>query len=231
MRLKQWTLVCALTLLLGAAAGAARVYAATDQHHTDAAIGLRFGTPGIGLEASKLLTSHLGARVGANYFKLTRTQSKSDISYDASLKLQGVTALIDLFPARRGSFHISGGLMTNPLKVTGTGKPSAGGTFTINSNTYTSAEVGTLIAEAKYPSTSPYLGFGIGSPARGHSALGFTFDLGAAIGKPKVVLTATGAASDPSLAADLQAQQDKTQKDLQKLKVFPVLQLGLAYRF
>jgi hypothetical protein len=26
-------------------------------------------------------------------------------------------------------------------------------------------------------------------------------------------------------------QQDKTQKDAQKLKLFPVLQLGLAYRF
>jgi len=236
MRLTQLTLACALTLFLVVAAGAAVVNAAEDSssdahHHTDAAIGLRFGTPGIGLEASKLLLPHLGARVGANYFKLTRTQSKSDISYDASLKLQGVTALIDLFPAKRGSFHLSGGLMTNPLKVTGTGKPSAGGTFTINSNTYTSAEVGTLIAVAKYPSASPYLGLGIGTPARGHSALGFTFDLGAAIGKPKVTLTATGAASNPSLAADLKAQQDKTQKDVQKLKVFPVLQLGMAYRF
>jgi hypothetical protein len=236
MRSTQFSAVCALTLLLETAAGAVAVNAATDSsgpahHHSDAAIALRAGTLGFGLEVSKLLIPHLGARVGGNYFKLTKTQSRSDITYDASLKLQGVTALIDFFPARRGSFHLSGGLMTNPLKVTGTGQPDAGGTFTINGDSYTSAQVGTLIAEVKYPSTSPYLGLGFGTPARGHSSLGLTFDLGAAIGKPKVALTATGAASDPALAADLKAQQDKTQKDVQKLKVFPVLQLGLAYRF
>jgi len=236
MRSTQFMLVSGLTLLLHAATAAAPATAATDApaasgKHSDAAIGLTLGTPGIGLQASKLLTPHVGLRVGANYFKLSRTQSKSDISYDASLKLQGVSALIDLYPGARGSFHLSGGIMTDPLKVTGTGQPGAGGTFTINNDTYTSAEVGTLGLVAKYPSTSPYAGFGIGTPARGHSALGFTFDLGAAIGKPKVALTATGAASDPALAADLKAQQDKTQKDVQKLKVFPVLQLGLGYRF
>ncbi len=236
MRLTQVTLVSALTLLLGTAAVAVAAAADTPSpsattKHSDAAIGLRVGSPGFGLEVSKLLTPHVGARVGGNYFKLNKTRSQSDISYDAQLKLQGVTALIDLFPSPRGSFHVSAGIMTNPLKVTGTGQPSAGGTFTINSNTYTSAQVGTLIAEAKFPSTSPYVGFGVGTPARGNSALGFAFDLGAAIGKPKVALTATGAASDPALAADLQAQADKTQKDVQKLKVFPVLQLGLAYRF
>lgn len=236
MRSTQFTLVCALTLLLEAAAGAVAVNAAPDSSGankplSDAAIALRIGTPGFGLEASKLLTPHLGARVGGNYFKLTRSQSQSDISYDASLKLQGVTALVDFFPAARGSFHLTGGLMTDPLEVTGTGQPSAGGNFTINNNSYTSAQVGTLIASVKYPSASPYLGLGIGTPAKSHSPLGIAFDLGVAIGKPKVALTSTGAASDPALAADLQAQQDKTQKDVEKLKLFPVLQLGLAYHF
>ncbi len=151
MRLTQVTLVSALTLLLGTAAVAVAAAADTPSpsattKHSDAAIGLRVGSPGFGLEVSKLLTPHVGARVGGNYFKLNKTRSQSDISYDAQLKLQGVTALIDLFPSPRGSFHVSAGIMTNPLKVTGTGQPSAGGTFTINSNTYTSAQVGTLIA-------------------------------------------------------------------------------------
>ena len=235
MRLTKFSLVCVLTLILAASAGAVTASAAessgADSHHSDAAIGLTVGTPGIGLEASLLLTPHLGARVGGNYLKLTRTQSRSDISYDASLKLQGVTALIDLYPAARGGFHLSGGLMTNPLKVTGTGQPGAGETFKINGNSYTADEVGTLTAIIKYPGASPYVGLGFGTPARGNSPLGFDFDLGAAIGKPTVVLTATGAANDPQLAADPQAQQDKTQTDAQKLKLFPVVQLGLAYRF
>ena len=236
MRAKTVSLVCGLTLLLVAATRPVAVNAATDAgggaaHHSDASIGLRLGSTGIGLDVSKLLTPHLGARVGGNYFKLTKTQSRSDISYAASLKLQAVTALLDFFPARRGSFHLTGGLITNPLDITGTGQPGAGDTFTINNDSYTSAQVGTLSLEAKFPSASPYLGLGFGTPARGHSALGIAFDLGASIGKPKATLNATGAASDPQLATDLQAQQDKTQKDVQKLAVYPVIQLGLAYRF
>lgn len=236
MRPTPWNMPCALILLLVAAAGAVPASAAgnkatASQRHSDAAIGLRVGSPGYGIELSKLLTPHVGARVGGNYFKLSKSRTQSDIRYDATLKLQGVTALIDLFPSPRGSFHLTGGIMTNPAKVTGTGVPDAGGTFTINGDSYTAAQVGTLNAEVKFPNSSPYAGFGFGTPARDGGALGFTFDLGAAIGKPKVALTATGAASDPTLAADLKAQQDKTEKDVQKLKVFPVLQLGLAYRF
>lgn len=57
------------------------------------------------------------------------------------------------------------------------------------------------------------------------------FDFGAVLGKPSVALDATGAASNPQLAADLQAQQTKTPHDLRKVfKVYPVLSLGIAYR-
>jgi len=71
-----------------------------------------------------------------------------------------------------------------------------------------------------------------GTPASSGRAIKLLFDLGAVIGKPTISLTATGAASDPTLAADLQAQANKTQGDVDKyLKVYPVLAFGLAYRF
>jgi hypothetical protein len=200
--------------------------------HADASVALRVSTLGFGVEVSKLLIGHVGVRVGANYFKFDKTRTESNVSYDATLKLQAFSALIDLFPANRGSFHFTGGLMTDPAKVNGTGKPTTSGTFTLNGNTYTTAQVGILTAEVKYPGVVPYVGIGFGTPARSGGALGFLFDLGATIGKATVALDATGAASNPTLAADLQAQEDKTEHDVQKYaKIYPVISFGLAYRF
>jgi len=222
----------ALLLTGGAAALTAQQSTGTSNQpsHLDLSVAVRAGTPGLGLEVGKLLFSHLAVRVGANYFKLSTTTTRSDITYDASLKLQGVSALVDLFPGGRGSFHFTGGIMSNPLTATGSGVPGPSG-FNINGTTYTAGQVGTLTAEVKYPGVGPYAGLGFGTPARG-GALEFVFDLGVVIQSAKVALTATGAASNPQLAADVQAEQATLQNDIGKYaKVFPVLSFGLALRF
>jgi hypothetical protein len=198
----------------------------------DLAVALRAGSPGIGLEVNKLLLRHLGVRVGGNYFRYSTTRTQSDIRYDATLKLRGVSALLDLYPGARGSFHFTGGLFTSPVKVTATGKPSAAGDFEINGNTYTASQVGTLDAEAKYSDVGPYFGLGFGTPANSHHGLVFLFDLGVVIGKAKVTMSATGAAGGSQLASDLAAQARKTQDDINEYaQVYPVLSFGLGYRF
>jgi hypothetical protein len=200
-------------------------------HYADVSVALRFGTTGVGLELGKLLTSHVSVRVGANYFKLSATKQQSDVTYNATLKLQALSALLDVYPGRRGGFHATAGIVTNPVTITGTGRPT-GGTYTINGVSYTSAQVGTLTAEGKFPGVSPYVGLGFGTPARSRRPLAFLFDLGAVIGQPTISISATGAAADPTLMSDVQAQVDKTQSDVRKyLKVYPVLAFGLAYRF
>jgi hypothetical protein len=198
-------------------------------HRRDVDIAFRFGTLGLGVEAGKLLTSHLSARVGANYFKLSTSKSQTDISYDATVKLHALSLLLDLYPGRRGSFHFTGGLITNPLTASGTGQPSASGTFDINDHTYSNAQVGTLIASAKFPSVGPYIGLGFGTPAW-RRRLVFLFDLGAVLGKPHTSLTATGAVQNAQLRSDLQSEADKAQHDAAKFKAYPVLSLGLGYR-
>ena|SRR5438309_1480446 len=87
-------------------------------------------------------------------------------------------------------------------------------------------------SKGKFKNAGPYLGFGFGTPANTGGGLKLLFDLGAIITKPTISLTSTGAASNAQLAADLQAQETKTQHDVRKyLKVYPVLSLGLGYRF
>ncbi len=204
----------------------------SQEHHLDLSLAFRFGTLGFGAELNKLLMSHLGIRVGGNYFKWSTTKDNSGITYDASAKLHAFSALVDLYPGARGKFHLTGGIMTNPVTVSGTGVPEASGVFTINGNTYTSAQVGTLNGEVKYPDVGGYVGLGFGTPARKGGPLEFLFDIGAVIGEAKVGLTATGAAPGSPLEADLAAQAKTTQDDLDKYaKVWPVLSFGLAYRF
>jgi hypothetical protein len=222
MRIRLMTVLGLLTPLA--------TISAQQSHGSDMSIGVRFGTLGIGPEISKLVTSHIGLRAGAYFFSLSRTINQSDISFDGKLKMKGITGLLDLYPGARGAFHVTGGVISNPVTITGTGVPS-GNTFEINHHTYQSSDVGTLTGTGKWPSASPYVGIGVGTPAASHAALRFVFDLGVAIGKPTVALTATGAASNPQLKADLDAQIATAQTDANKVPVYPAISFGLVVRF
>lgn len=219
-----------LAAILGLASLFPAGLAAQDSHTNDASVALRVGSLGIGAEVSKLVMPHIGIRAGGNYFSYNRNFTTSQITYDADLKFKAFTGLVDLYPASRGIFHFTAGVMTRPVTLTGTGVPNAG-TFSINQHTYTQAQVGTLDETLEWGAALPYLGLGFGTPAARSSGLGFLFDVGVGIGKPTVTLTSTGASSNAGLQSDLNAQTAKQQKDANKLGAFPVFELGLAYRF
>jgi hypothetical protein len=231
----------AMALML---AGAAMPLAAQDTtgsagssaHGADVAVALRLSTLGVGLEVGKWLVPHLSVRVGANTGTYNKNgQEQTDVTYDIHLKLKAVEALVDLSPGARGNFHFTAGLVTNPMTIDADGQPTSNGTFTLgaegNKHTYTAAQVGVLTAEGKFPGAMPYLGLGFGTPARKGGRIKFLFDLGVSIGHPTITLTATNPGNSTTLAADLNAQIADTQKDLDKLKVYPVLSFGLAYHF
>lgn len=193
---------------------------------TDMSIGIRFGTLGIGPEISKLVTSHIGLRAGINFFSESHTFNQSNANIDATLKLKAFTGLLDLYPGARGSFHLTAGVITNPINVTGSGMPS--GPIKINGTTYQPSDVGTMTVTGEWPSASPYVGLGFGTPAASHGALKIVFDLGVAIAKPNLTLSSTGGSSNPNLQTDFAAQ---TQTIRNKVPVYPVLNFGLVYRF
>ena len=227
-------LLSALVLVSGLVPLSAQQSAAPPSGAHDLSVAFRLGTLGLGLEVNKLLASHLGVRAGGNFFSYSVTHTQSDISYDANLKLHSFTALVDFYPGARGSFHLTAGLVTNPLTISATGKPAASDSFKINGKEYPADSIGTLTAEGKLKGGAPYVGLGFGTPATRGGALKFVFDLGAVIEKPRILLSASGTSCRPgtACAADLQAQQATTEHDVRKfLKVFPVLAFGLAYRF
>lgn len=197
----------------------------------DMSVGVRVGTLGVGVEANKLITSHFGARVGYNVFSKNTTREQDDISFDAKVKLHSFTALVDVYPSARGSFHLTGGVVTNPLEFTGVGVPTGSG-YEIDGTTYTAAQVGTLNASGEFASVLPYVGFGFGTPANSKKGVKFVVDLGVGIGQPTLNLTATNPLNNAQLAANVENQRIKTQDDIRKyLKVYPSVTLGLAFAF
>ncbi len=198
--------------------------------HLDASLGVQAGTLGFGVQAGKLIFSHLGVRAAFNFFNYGVNNSVSDVSYSARLRFQNLPVMVDLFPWSRGSFHFTGGVVFDQNRITGTGQPDQSGNLSINHEEYSQAQVGTLSAAIRYPATAGYAGIGFGTPAR-NSLMEFTVDLGAMISTPHVELNATGAGSNPQLQSDLQAQQASTQTDVNKYaKIFPVISMGLAVR-
>jgi hypothetical protein len=198
--------------------------------HLDASIGIQAGTLGLGVQAGKLIFSHLGVRAGINLFNYGVNNSVSDVSYDARLRFQNIPVMLDLFPWSRGSFHFTGGVVFDQNRVTATGQPNESGDLTINNNTYTQAQVGTFSGAIRYPSTAGYAGIGFGTPAR-NSLMEFTVDLGAMVSTPHVDLSASQEGSNPQLQSDVQAQQASTQHDVNRYaKIYPVISMGLAVR-
>jgi hypothetical protein len=217
---------CLIALLVPGAVLSAQGSSSTS---SDMSAGLRVGTLGIGVEVSKLLTDHFGARIGGNFGSLTQTQTKSDLSLNAKLKFQAFTGLVDFYPGSRGRFHLTAGIITNPLTIDGVGQPGGGGTITLNSVQYTQAQVGTLNATIKYASALPYVGWGWGTAASKDGGFGFLFDVGAAIGKPTVTMSATG--NGANLQSNLNAQTATMQTDANKLPIWPAISLGFVWRW
>jgi hypothetical protein len=219
--------------LVAAAVWAMVALGAEAQEHRTS-VGFSAGSPGIGLSLGRSLNERVGVRFAGNLFNYSDEFQETDLTYDATLKLRTVEALVDFHPARN-AFRLTGGLVLNGNGVEGTGIPT-GGTLVINGTTYTAEEVGTLTMQGDVGSRTiaPYAGLGFGR-TRGGSRVFFTLDLGVIFqGTPHVTLAATGpVSSDPGFQADLAAEEAEINQDLDEpyLRYYPVLAVGLGIRF
>ena len=191
-------------------------------------LGLRFGTTGLGADLGLPLTESLTLRIGYAGFSWSGDYEEDDITYDADLKLSNLSALVDW--KFWGQLRLTGGLVR--AKNTGelVGRPT-GGTFTINDVDSDAAEIGTLRGDVRMGKDfTPYLGIGYGDISR--KGLSFYMDLGLMFhGRPEVDLRAEcgTTARCAQLQADVENEERNLRDDIDKLKVFPVLNLGLAY--
>ncbi|MBT0569857.1 hypothetical protein KIK84_05930 [Curvibacter sp. CHRR-16] len=140
----------------------------------------------------------------------------SSANLNIDLQWQSISLLADWYPGG-GGFRLTPGIIFNQSKIT------VSGTGQVNGVT---ANVNDEIKLSKDPQL--YLGIGYGLRPRQAKGFGFSFDFGLMAGNPQSELTATGGGVTQN---DINTQNAKVQSEIDKLKVLPVLGLGVSYSF
>jgi hypothetical protein len=194
-------------------------------------------------------------------FNYSTNFNTNGFTANAKLNFASAGAAVDIYPFRSG-FRISPGvLFYNQNRLTATSEVAAGTSFTLNGDTFYSANPNPttgavpLSADANLslhttrPSFTIAAGWGNTIPRRG-GHWSFPFEAGVALtGAPALSANLNGWAcydqaqtectnvastTDPvalQIQGDLKAQIAKWNNNLNPLKTYPILSIGVAYSF
>lgn len=197
---------------------------------SDFGIDLHAGTLGLGAELNYTVNSFITARLDYNGYNYSHNTNYQQVNYDANLHLKSYGLLLDLHPFA-GTFRLSLGYFSNKnaLGINATNQSS----YTINGDTYSNTELTSLAGAISFKPHVAYFGLGWTTVGTTSTGLGIEFDVGALNqGTPGVKLSATGSVTtQPQFQSDLAQEQTKIQGDLNNFKTYPVIALGLVYRF
>lgn len=219
-----------LPVLALAVAGANAVAA---DANPSTAIGLRTGFTGHGVDLIVPVAESLNVRIGVSKASIKRDFTESDIDYNATLDLGAGSMIADWYPFD-GGFRLSTGLVRNTARFDLLAKPSANAKYNIGGTEYDASSLGSVSARVSFSrSPAPYFGFGWGNASE-RSAFGVTFELGWIVQhSPTVKFTAE--CVEQIACVGLQQSIDEEQKELNEsfrvVRGFPVLNLGVSYRF
>ena len=201
---------------------------ANAQSSSSFSVGLTGGTLGVGPEVD-YRGERFGIRGNATFLGIGRSVESDGVDYDGDLKLRSIGAMADYYPFG-GGFRVSAGARINNNRVDLKATPTED--VEIGDEVYTPDEVGNIIGKVKANKLAPTLTVGWGGGASGRG-LRFAIDAGAMFqGSPRVTeLRTTGMLSDPEFQADLQRERQEIEDDIDNFKIYPILQLGIGYRF
>jgi hypothetical protein len=213
-------------------------------------VGFKIGLSGIGFDvATPLVPTRLNLRGGATFFSYNLSETTSDgLNASGTLKLQNSGIMVDWFPFR-GSFRLSGGATVyNNKGFCGSLDVPNGNSFTLGNDKHWAN--GPLVGTGTFKlggNAGGRVSFGWGNlvPKPGHR---FSFDTELGIefvSKPTVALGFTGsvctaapncgenaqnAATYAPFLADVAAEQNKLQSDVNFLSFYPIVSVGFGYK-
>ena len=193
------------------------------------------GSSGLAFGYAHAYGDSLGSRAEVSTVpRSQRTFVEDGISYSGRIEGTRAAALLDWRPFA-GTFRLSGGVSFGSLRGGFDGAPTTTGTITIGGSTVTYGPQDAYAVRVELPPVAPYVGLGWGhAPVRGW---GFHADLGVLVGEPEVTgslspslrakIAATGA--DPD--AELERELSTVRESAASFKAYPVLSLGVSYRW
>ncbi|MBB4659949.1 hypothetical protein [Parvularcula dongshanensis] len=224
-----------IRLIASGLAALSLIGVASAQVPGNAAFDVSAGTTGISGNAQVGLTSRLALRAGYNWLDYSADEQEyDDILYDGDLEFSGFGGFADLHPFANG-FTVSGGVFVGDKSVRLDAEPQTD--VEIGDRVFTPEEVGVMTGSAKFSDTAFFAGFGWDNALYKQGRLSFIARAGVMFaGEPDVALDATGLDSaDPTLAAELRRQLDEEalqlQNDIDEYAYWPVVTVGLGYRF
>lgn len=196
------------------------------------AVGIGAGTLGGNVFGEFLATDRLVVRGQGSFLNFDHDFSTSSVKYNGTFKSNVGLGQVELHPATNPWF-LSAGFVAGQRRVDVTANPSATASIKINGVTYTSSQIGSVAGTVDYGGASPVLGLGWDNSLHGAQRIGFRVYAGALIGDdPKVRLTAFGPfATDPTVQANLRAEEASLRNDANDFSVYPVVEAGVTYRF
>lgn len=218
-------------LALPAAASADDSTTTTSSNNSGIGVGVHASTLGYGPELGFTVNPYLVVRFDYSYDNdYSYTTTKDGIRYEAHLHLNNYGGAVDWHPMA-GSFLISVGVFKDNNHINAVADPQQ--RYSINGQTFTASEVGTLSGHITFNNWAPYLGIGWDTLGSTRKGVGFELGLGVLYqGSPSVALQPSGAmVAVPGLSQATQDEQQRLDDDWNSYKYYPVVNVGLVFRF
>ncbi len=208
------------------------------------AIGAKISTLGPGLEIGVGLTKRVNLRVGGSYFNYDTDAEAHAVNY---IRLHSLEAHVDWFPFG-GKFHVGPGILyyltdldRAKVSVVPGQSFSLGGTAFYSS--YANPVTGSASTHVNHIAPAVTAGFGNLLPRKAGKHWSVPFEFGFAYqGAPKLLMGLQGtacdingfcydAATDPHVLGPLQQEIRKRESDVSWLRFYPIVSIGVGYRF
>jgi len=187
----------------------------------------KIATTGFGFDVTRGIAEPVNLRIGYNRLGII-TGYDFDDNLRLDLQLESIPVLLD-WHVLDNSFRLTGGLFYNRNRFKLSSR--TGDVVEVNDTRY---RVESYSINVSVDDFTPYLGFGWGRANDPAQRLAFAFDFGIIFqGSPSVSGRAVAASPDAQdrLDRDFDAELASRRSDVSDLKYYPVISIGLSYRF
>jgi hypothetical protein len=222
---------------------------AADDSSVGLGVSAKVATLGPGIELDYRVNDYFNFRLQGNKFTYDDDFEEDGISYTGEINLSSYGLLIDWRPFA-GNFRFTGGAYSNGNELGGTAVSDGSNEFEIGEQEYRGSQADPLTLSTRVDlgsGTAGYLGLGWGNSDP--SGWMFSLELGVLFsGAPEVELDYSGtamradgqgsefdvngnSAEAQAFRAEIDAEITNLEEDISDFEVYPVIALGIGYRF